>query len=97
MDTSERLLVRAGTNSVYEHGTRIHIDDKAGGCCGNTTKQPAVDGVLCCKTSAAKDLELQAATGHGGAVGKDLADVRAGLGRKLTPINVTTYGWYYTW
>jgi len=32
-----------------------------------------------------------------GTVGKDLADVRAKLGRKLTPINVTTYGWYYTW
>ena len=53
-------------NSVYERGTRIHVDPKAGGCCGNTTKQTAVDGVLCCKTPAAKALELQGATGEDG-------------------------------
>ena len=28
--------------------------------------------------------------------GAELAEMRAGLGRQLTPINVTTYGWYYS-
>ena len=27
----------------------------------------------------------------------DLRSPAERLGRKLTPINVTTYGWYYTW
>ena len=58
---------------------------QGGGCCGglkaHDDNHAAFTGVMCCKTKAE-----QART----------AVVAAKLGRQLTPINVSTYGWYYT-
>ena len=48
-------------------------------------KHQAADGVLCCKTKAQQLADAP------------LLQARAKLGRKLTPINVSTYGWYYSY
>jgi hypothetical protein len=72
-------------NSVYRDATRIVINTQSG-CCGSFTgTRNHADGVLCCK-SKAKQLE-----------DAPLLREKARLGRKLTPINVSTYGWYYSW
>ena len=74
-------------NSVYADGTRIVVDPQGGGCCGSFSATP-VDGVLCCKTATSAQQRLD----------DRVADARANVasGRKLTAVNVTTYGWYYS-
>lgn len=64
--------------------------------------QPA-DGVMCCKTTAKIDADAAtmapSTSVRVGAVGRaDAPDAPPSrLGRALTAINVSTYGWYYTW
>eukprot|EP00041_Stephanoeca_diplocostata_P017485 m.353798 g.353798 ORF g.353798 m.353798 type:complete len:85 (-) comp20717_c0_seq20:284-538(-) len=55
------------------------------GCCGKVSAQE-VSGVLCCKDGS--DRNGQAATEAG---------AHNGLGRTLSAINMTSYGWVYTW
>ena len=58
----------------------------------NDVLSQAPDGVLCCKTHPA-------AAAHEGGTHTATATVVVApvpVGRALTPVNVTTYGWYYT-
>ena len=72
-------------NSVWKGGTKIVVDMGGSGCCGELSSQAkdhaAFTGVMCCKTTAER---------------RRSALAKAELGRQLTPINVSTYGWYYT-
>ena len=58
---------------------------------GNETEEEAAGGTTKCGNPVPPTpsglLDVQA---------DDSAIAKAKLGRKLTPINVTTYGWYYT-
>eukprot|EP00041_Stephanoeca_diplocostata_P017484 m.353718 g.353718 ORF g.353718 m.353718 type:complete len:185 (-) comp20717_c0_seq15:284-838(-) len=77
-------VVPSCPNELWPHETRIHID-MASGCCGKVSAQE-VSGVLCCKDGS--DRNGQAATEAG---------AHNGLGRTLSAINMTSYGWVYTW
>ena len=72
-------------NSVYNDGTRIVINMHTGSCGNFTGTKQSMDGVMCCKTKQQQLTDAPALR------------EKARLGRKLTPINVSTYGWVYTW
>jgi hypothetical protein len=72
---------------VWEGATRIHVD-VAEGCCGSMSPQDSV-GVLCCKTGVPPEPSSPPGR-HSSAVADE-------LGRQLTAINFTSYGWVYTW
>jgi len=71
--------------------TRIHIGMEDG-CCGNVSSMSDnLDGVLCCKSGST---EQQAGVFGNTEQQKDVWQPEA-VGRTLSPIQLTTYGWVY--
>jgi len=69
-------------DAIWPGQTHIHIG-LSQGCCGKVSGGDA-DGVLCCK--AQKTITQES---------KQLFEPEK-YGRTLSPINITTYGWFYT-